>query len=645
MRVFRRAGTASALVAALGVAISACSDERGVMQTQIGDFLLEFPIDASVAEGRPAGGSTNLAFIVGAVDANHVDALNRRTIGVRGSGYANAGAFQVGWLLGADRIRNATNDPRLPALQSTTAHIPGRLIIGDPGTLGDPGWWNIWTAAATGASYGAITGLQPNTTYTVAFFRYGLQVNGMLDHIEAARGVPIAAPDQLVPVGGSPKGDPTVNVGLGFWPDLPAEIQANPWVLGRFTTDAGGQATLDFNISHQATDGTRVLYTTTSGNPSAAAMDSALVARNDTVMTTFPRYNYFVIMRGAAATAAEAATLPQVLRVQMGADLNAEGTAIVRNAYAPFPTAMTQAALLAGPGVAGQVSSLRATFRNLPLLANATYQLWLVNDVTGEAVSVPMNWRATAPNPDPDITTRVPADSAQEIRVFQSRGDWHHTFETTDVIAGRPIGTFTHVMISIESAEAAQPSAAQPLWVRYTDMKGDAADPLKWVFVSPGTAVFGTFNLGNRPVPHLARGAGRGWFWGTGPDDEMRVRFRDLDRPPVGFVYEGWMYPERGRGDPFALGPLTTGPEEGFASLANVDTKIDLSQWVREDRILDAMQRVFVRDILGGRPWHVDEYHLKLVPKAQSPQELPTYTMLGGAIPDAVQAREPATPQ
>jgi hypothetical protein len=641
MRVFGRVGTASALVAALGVVAAGCADDRGVMQTQVGDYLFEFAVDATPRDGRPAGSSTNLGFVVSAVDASHPDALGRMTTGVRGLGYQNIAAWERGWMVPQSIGRNATTDPRLPALQSTTAQLPGRFIIGDPSSGGATHWWNLWTATATGSSFAPITGLKPNTTYTIGFFRYGLQVNGEVDHIQAARGLPITQPDQLVLVGGTPGGDPTVDLWYTNEADVFPVVNANPFILGRFTTNAQGQAILDMWLSAFTEGGTKVLYSGGGGNPPAGAMDSALVARNDAVVTTLPRYNYLVIMEGSATTAAAAAALPQVLRAQIGADLDPTGSAVTPNAYAPFPTAMTQAQLLQGPGVAGQVSSLRVTLSNLAQLAGATYQFWLVNDVTGEAVSVPVNWRTTAPNPDPDIATRVPADSAAGVRTFNSRGDWVHTIEVNDSIAGRAIGTFTHAMISIEGAEAAQPSSSQPLWVRYTDMKGAVDAPLTWTFISPGTVNFGTFNLGNSPLVFQPRGAARGWFWGTDPGDEFRVQYRDLNRPPVGFMYEGWMLPEGGRGAAFSVGELTTTGEDGFASLRDVDINANIGQYVREDRILTALQRLQVGQILNGNPWHVEEYHLKLVPKTRSTADVPPYTILGGPIPDAVSQRAP----
>lgn len=292
----------------------------------------------------------------------------------------------------------------------------------------------------------------------------------------------------------------------------------------------------------------------------------------------------------------------------------------------------------------GKATEITFRLSNLARLSGATYQVWLVNAETGAAFSPAGNWEAEMPNPDPDVGGTLPAGSAQGVRTFESRSNWTHTFRTSDALAGRPIGDYTHIVLSIETSEVGQdgsPSAIQPLWAQFTDMNGDPGNPANWDLIADATASFGSFNRGNSPVVFTPGGAGRGYFWGTKPDEEARVRVRDLPRPPVGYMYEGWMVPEAGRGNPFSIGPLTAPASENYASLQDADVSTDMSQFVREDRILDALNIVKNANLLNGNPWHIAEYHLKVVPKARATDELPPYTVLGGAIPESVQKREP----
>src|SRR5690606_34678998 len=218
--------------------------------------------------------------------------------------------------------------------------------------------WNIWTASASQAAYTYLTGFKPNTTYTVAFMRLGLKVNGELDQLQMAQGLPVTEPDELVPVGGTPKGDPSVDMWYQGTPEIPAQRDANPFVIGHFVTDDQGRTVWDISIWDTDPDGVKVLYADASGNPSDAAMDSSLVARNDLVATTLPRYNYLVIFEGAAAAPEDVLSHPHAARIQLGTDFDAVTGEPIPNAYAPFPRALTKQEMLAGPGVAAKASAL-----------------------------------------------------------------------------------------------------------------------------------------------------------------------------------------------------------------------------------------------------------------------------------------------
>jgi hypothetical protein len=621
-----------------------CSADRDVWMTQVGDYLFEFPVDASPRAGTPAGTNEVTGYSIAAIDLTMgEDPLNRITRPGRSAGFTTTGAAGfTGWNY-ANWDRNASNDPRLPALTSTTARIvPSAANAGM--TVITPGSCCGGVPRHSPRTFGQVQGLLAGGVYTVAFYRMALDVRGMLDAAQVALGQPVTEPDSLYPLGGTPGGYPATDIGGAFPPPVNPVPNANPFVLGFFTADAGGNSAANRpGITIEAAtvpDSVRVLWQ--GGTPTtatAAQFDSALVARNDNVATTFPRYNYMVFHLGTAATAAEVAALPQVLRIQIGTDLDASGQPIL-NAYAPFPTSpSTVAQLLAGTGVASKVADAEATLHNLVHLQGMTYQAWLVNTITGEYFSPVGDWVATVT--DEEGQDSVVAE-VQGARTFNPMADWTVTFRTSDDIAGQPIGDYTHLMFSIEQAEAQTPSAMQPLWVRQTDMMGDPGNPFAWEIPETASLRFGTFKMGDT-VPFVARGTGRGHFWGTTDDDEFRVRFRDLDRPPVGYFYEGWMFPEAGHGAPFSLGPITAPLEDNHVSLRDADVNAEISQFVRSDRILDALQLVRIGDFVNNiKPWHISEYRLMLSPKMAA--ERPVFTVLGGDIPDAVQGREPAQP-
>jgi hypothetical protein len=621
-----------AIVAGIG-----CSADRDVWMTQVGDYLFEFTVDASAREGRPAGTNQIMGYTVAGVDLTlGSDPLGRITRAGNSAGYdADGTPFGGGWYFeGWDR--NATTDPRLPALIPSSASFDGVYYIGGPETVSaTTPYHNPWLD-------GVIEGLTPGGVYTVAYYRYGLQVNGTLDAAQVALGEPVTEPDQLVLLGGTPAGDPTVTIMT--YPTIINPIpDANPFVLGNIVATGGGFSWFDVvirsinNVTEQA-----VLYTNLTATPPASAFDSALVARNDNVTTTFPRYNYLVIHEGTAATAAEVVNLPQVIRVQMGNDLDATTGQALRNANAPFPTEpMSAQALLMGTGVAGKAADMLASFHNLNRLSGAVYQAWVLNTETDAFFSPAGDWMAVVTDEDGVADTLAVVTGSRVFSPAVPLRDAVVTFRTSDEHAGQPVGDYTHIFLSIEAAEAASPSAAQPLWTRFTDMVGAPGDPFQWSFIANANMAFGMFNLGNNPWVWEPRGSGRGHFWGTGADDEFRVRFKDLNRPPVGYFYEGWLLPEAGRGAPFSIGELRAPLEDNHASLRDADISTEISTFVRSDRILDAVQIRRIGDFVGGvAAWHIAEYRLMLAPKAGA--ELPAYTIFGGEVPESVQNREPA---
>ncbi len=630
MKGGRRFG-AVALAVIVGGAV-ACRTDVADMQFQEGDYIFDFLADGSLTGGTPAGTGTILGFTISAVDPSQPDAFSRAVEGTS-AGYDTDGTdFGPGWNFGGFE-RNSTNDPRLPALTSSTGVMDPAdgFVIGDPAEVGGDGFHNPFTE-------GAITGLLPSSTYIVAFFRYGLTQNGALDAEDVMLGDAVT-PDQLVPMGGSPAGDPNLLI-ESFPTFVPFQADANPYIVGMFTTNASGVGAFDAVIDGSGGE----LYQTQSGDPSDADFDLSLVARNDDTQTTFPRYNYLVILEGPAVDAADAADNPQAMRIQMGQDMDASTGAPINNAYAPFPPRLlTEGELLALPVAAGQANELQGMWTDLAGLAGSVYQVWLYNEETGDMISPIGDWSATD-------SAGAAAGSASGVNSFNSQADWTHTFTTSDALAGQSVGPYTQMFLSIESGLASNPSNVQPLWWSYTDMAGDPADPFGWSFDSDVPFLFGTYSAGGDEVAWSPVGRGEGGYWGTecnavdggcaGPTNTLVVIFRNLQLPPVGYFYEAWQIDDTGQ--PIASGQLSMSmEEEGGGSLFDVDIDPALTVWTTTDGLLLVSEtRTGLEDLGGLQFYDMAEYRLMLQPKAGTGSISPT-TTLGGFTPEPLKERKP----
>ena len=318
------------LVGGAALVLNGCPPDAAEITEQAVDPSQNFPIASNFL--TPFGVFLINNITLADFDTTTADAFGTSTPGA-GSFYGPVN-FGNGWDLGGFD-RNASTDPRLPLLTDADADLPDvatALEFGEPSGVcgGDCEFWNPFLTAN-------ITSLAPNDTYIVALYRYGLTVNGELDAGLAAQGLALDAADALVVAGGSgPAGDPTLEITAFPTFTAPIPADANPLILGFFPTDVDGAGAFDVVI-----DGTGVVYNDNSGAPSDAAFDSALVARNDNVATTFPRYNYIVLLQGPATDAADAATKASVMRWQIGTDFLSGTGAAINNGYAPFPLPFT----------------------------------------------------------------------------------------------------------------------------------------------------------------------------------------------------------------------------------------------------------------------------------------------------------------
>jgi hypothetical protein len=625
----------------------ACNVDRTELNFQEGDYVFEFLADQSVTEPVPAGTNAISRFAVAAVDITRAgpDEFSKSTPGNR-SFYSSTGSQYGGAYNITNFLSTAASDLRTPALVEDDvtlgANPDGLVLLDDSGVGLGNGLFNIFNDEA-------MSNLKPNQEYILAFYRYALNVSGEVDHIQTLAGLPVDQPDALVVDGGTgPAGDPTAPI-VSYPTFIPyTSADANPFIVGNFTTDANGDGFFDGIV-----DGGGVFfYNDASGDPPDAAFDSSIVARNDGTATMLPRYNYVVILEGPATDAADAADNPQAVRFQIGQDAQVGGTPI-ENAYAPYPSGpVSTIDLLATNVAAGKADSLTMTFENLPDPGGQVYQVWLWNEETGDLLSPAGNWTAV----DPEDTE---VGSGTGVQTFTSQYDWTHTFVTSDVVAGQSVGDYTHALLTVETTAASTPSDVQPLWTQYTNMDGAPDDAFQWTFVDPADFSFGTFASGAPAMwelPAVARG--EGGFWGSqcvdsdgdgrceGTSDVLVVNVRNIPLPPEGFFYGAWLIDDDGA--PIYAGDLLTTYDEGRESLRDLDGSYDTcvsggdcpTAYASSDGLLLRSETFTQTSDLGGQQFYdMAMYYLTLMPK-DAPDE-PGIVILGGVMPEPLKDRKP----
>ncbi len=138
----------------------------------------------------------------------------------------------------------------------------------------------------------------------------------------------------------------------------------------------------------------------------------------------------------------------------------------------------------------------------------------------------------------------------------------------------------TDVVVTIDDAPGAGPSEARILWapgqLGFGEEKSNDLGLL-----------FGSFT---EMRTWSISGVGDGGLFG----DQLRYRYSQLPRPPVGYKYVGWL----ASGDTlFARLPdssFTTPPEDGYQELTNADTETDFSPFVVPSLILESITTICV---------------------------------------------------
>jgi len=634
-RIVRRSIASLALVGTFLV-FGGCTERASEIITTPSSPSQDFPVAGAYVE--PAG-SFSIERVQVLFDTAQADAFARAVPGndpfylSAARGDPEDGTYYgPGWKFsGFDR--NATTDPRLPVLTEDDAAMDPDwgFVIGDPAEIGAPDH-NPYTEDV-------ITGLQPSATYVVAFARLGTTVNGALDQGQAALGEVVSQPDQLVYVGGAPAGDPSVEM---LYPTLiPFQANANPYVLGFFSTDAGGEGSFDVIIDNSGGE----LYSTDSGDPSDADFDKSLVARNDDTPTTFPRYNYLIIFEGPATDAADAADNPQAMRIQLGQDFLAGSGAMINNAYAPFPTQIPPDEVAQGPGYLGaRPDSLQATFSNLEeLTGGSVYEAWIVNPGTASATPATGTYYKIelVPVVD-DVTGEVidfDEDTVETVTGTSSfvggdagYGSLHSLVVSDATLGGADsIGLNTHVTLTIIDSPGSALPDARPFWFQYTDQNGTPPDYSDDSFFMEGPTSFGNFDAANPASSRVYSGEGQGL--GGVREDVLSIDVTNLSRPPVGYSLVGFLVPLEG--DPYLL-PDVTGPPPDYTSLVNADVEaVDVV--VTETGIIGANVRVIEGEV-GIVIGDYFNFVLSLEPKAGLPG-LGSIPVQSGEIPEVVRQR------
>lgn len=617
-------------LAALGaVVMSACDADRENFISPIGDVILDFSIGLSPGDPPSAAGGIDEFLLVG-FDPSGDNAFGTASgaLGLYVTQTTDCCGDAMGFDL-ASGVRNSSQDPRLPALQASSAAAGSFFGLFNPAFTGvDVGWWDL---------FGQLTGLAPNTTYTIALARMSLTVNGELDHEEMLLTGAVTDPDELSFLGGAEAGSTTVV--CNFSAGVGVDASRNPVALGSVTTNGAGEVTVD--CLPVAINDSPWWRDTTSATPPGAADSvpvgvNALTADGGEVLPG--QYNYVLLIEGLGIVGNPVPDVAPTVRIQIGPDIDASG-AVIPKAFAPFPDGLaSDADLLAGPGGIGQASAISFSAEGLAPITGV-YQVWLLNDETGDVIS-----------PTGDITITNEDDMGMEVIVSQTTGNAFNTTDPSDVVtfvtddatAGVQVGTFTHVFVSIEGAAAGTPSMAQPFFAQYTDMNGAPDDASMWTFEEAFDLAFGNFNSADEPYVFDFSGFGQGAFTGAefGTADLFRARFRNIALPPGGYFYEGFLHriEDGAVVAEVSTGDLTTEFAEGFASLRDVDIDTSISTQIGPSTIIESANRATLAEV--GSPFETfDTFVLKLRPKlAESATE--GTQALQGTLPETLKARE-----
>ena len=397
-------------------------------------------------------------------------------------------------------VRNSSQDTRLPALVESSA------AIGD--------FWGMFSPAFTDQGngswdlFGELVGLAPDATYTVVLARMALQANGELDQQQSLTGRPVTDPDQLTFLGGQTVGYPGIACNFSAFSDVTAST--NPVALGVIVTDGEGKGTVDCIVRSTTGDSPWALNDAAGFTAADAPFGS-----NAAGATLAPgQFNYVLLYEGVPTDNALPPGNPTV-RVQIGPDIDAAGN-VTNNALSPFPddVAANPADLPGGVDAFSAPGQMDIEVTGLSSLSGGTYQLWLYSRDGGSYTPA-------------DATITV-GENMSMGTTFGSPGSSSMVTAKLDDATGLDFGSFSHVVLSVETAAMASPSAARFMFLEYLTSSKNLAE---------GGMTFGTFDPNGPGRAFSISGSGTGEFYET----SLLVDLRRLPAPPDGFHYQSYL--------------------------------------------------------------------------------------------------------
>lgn len=452
--------------------------------------------------------------------------------------------------------------------------------------------------------------------YAVGLARYGTEVRGLVDHLEIlVYNGEVAEPDSLVLLGGAPGGysDHLADFGVlgdaappdDYCPDVPAG--ANPFILAHFKT---GPTPYDRDTGANFDGETDAdLCFTGNGQWQAGYVDdlhpdSVPFAPNNFESFDLPQYNYLVFWAYDSTTNTVLYDQPH-MRAQVGIALDLNGDPLPHG-FAPFPAPpgdelsdfSSYEDFLASPQVTPGVNSLDMVVYNLkPLASGSSYQVWLLDELTNEAVRVSPTYTLQRPDTvDYDdlgnpIIEWVDDQGPGTVSEFNSVVGWRHIIELRDADLGFEMSQYTYATVTIGSADGSPVDSPVPVCYRYTDQAGTENLQDNDIFVSGALGAFCQELATDRPEEWVAFGSGDAQFLS---DTAVAIGLNRLARPPLGYYYGVWVKVEEkgtdqgpGAISAFNLGAITTAPPD-MESLEDADIMASNMEFLTDTEIFTA---------------------------------------------------------
>jgi hypothetical protein len=451
---------------------------------------------------------------------------------------------------------------------------------------------------------------EEDSYYAVGLARYGVKVNGLVDHLEIlVYNGELAEPDSLILMGGTPAGYPDHEA--DFWvnsapPDdycPPMLANANPFIMGHFKTGptpnpkdtgADGVAETDADFCFL---GSGIWQ---SGYIDPLDPDSIPFAPNNFETFDLPQYNYLVTWEYDRATNTVHYDKPY-LRAQIGIDLDYQTGAPVAHGFAPLP-APPGAALsdfasyedfLADPLVTPGVTSLDMLVFDLkPLASGSNYQVWLFNELDDAVVRVSPTYTLQRPDTvgfdelDNPIIEWVDEMGPGTVDSFDGALGWRHVIELRDSdLGGVVLSDYSYAAVTIQGSttgsDGSPLTSPVPTCYRYTDRAGSPELEDDLINVSGDMATF-CHGLLTEGTDWTAFGSGLGQFLNV---EGFSIGLDRLALPPLGYYYSAWVL-DRETNSYIGLGEIVTPPPEQVSLFdADLGPAVDTQDWVTDGEI------------------------------------------------------------